>query len=96
MGTFERYIKNINKQYGKNIKAFEDKELDPSKETLAFWNKIQEETGPTESNLGKKSLDLSTHKPMLSIMYTRWGLTNREDNRIGEYGDIEKIAKGEE
>lgn len=85
MSTIQRYMKNINKQYGKNIKAFENKELEPSKETQELWNRIHNETNG--------SLDLNQHNPMLSIIQTRWGFSSRgSDNLINCYDDIVKVA----
>jgi hypothetical protein len=85
MSKIKRYMKNIKKQYGKNIKAFENRELEPSKEVQELWERIHNET--------KGSLDMNQHKPMMSIIQTRWGLSSRgSDNLINSYDDIEKVA----
>lgn len=93
MGKFERYIKNIDKQYGKHMKRFEDRSLEPSKETEALWAKVLKETSEGYEGVSRKGVDLSLHSPMMSVIHYRWGFESRGgDNTINSYADIESIS----
>ena len=80
MNSHKKYIKNIYKQYGKNIKAFEEMTLtaDVPKDIEVLYK--------------KHGLDLTVRKPMVSIINSRWGFPSRDENKIASYEDIERIA----
>lgn len=92
MSIINKFAKRILKQYGKNIRAFEGRDLDPSKETLELWKKIQKETSSNKQNPKRKPLQLSEHKPMLSILHTRWGFASRDKNTFECHDDLVTIA----
>lgn len=98
-----RYAKNIMKQYGKNIKAFEKNiEKEPSKETLKIFERIKKDTTKEVAYKDKKgktkfkkvNLDLTMRKPMMSTIISRWGFKNREAfNKINSYKGLEVLTK---
>lgn len=97
MSVLIKYLKNIEKQYGKNIKAFETNiQKDPSKEIQNLHKKIKKETTKTIYINGKAksvSLDLGLRKPMISILNNRWGFSSSEQNLVSCYNDIQDIIK---
>jgi len=74
-------MKHISKQYGKNMKKFEDATLNggnPSEEIREF----------------DKKHNITQRKPMISIINNRWGFPSRSDNNlIKSVEDIENVAK---
>lgn len=58
MSKWQRSMRNIYKQYGKNIKAFEKMDISIPKYTEDLFN--------------KHGLDINSRRPMMSVMHTRW------------------------
>lgn len=81
MSVIKRYLKNIYKQYGKNMEKFEDmlSNNSPSKEVLDFREKY----------------GIHDVKPMISIKHSRWGFPSRENNLINSVSDIKEVSQSE-
>lgn len=94
MSTYKRFCKNILKQYGKNIKAFEESDGTPSKETQAIWDRVLKETSKGYKGETRRGVNLAEHKPMVSIFSQRWGFPSREKNHVECYQDLVDIAEG--
>ena len=74
-------MKRIYKQYGKNIKAWEERET----ENAVVPKHIEE--------LYKKyNLDLASRKPFISVRHYKWGNCVPENKRIDTYQKLEDYA----
>jgi len=78
MSKYQRSIRNIYKQYGKNIKAFEKMKTDIPKYT--------------EDLFEKHGLDLNARKPMISIMITRWNSGKKDEDCVDTYEKLKEVA----
>jgi hypothetical protein len=77
-------MKNIYKQYGKNIKAWEEREDEGQnvpKHIVALYKKYD--------------LDLTSRKPFISIRHWRWDNCVPEDRRTDTFAKLEAIALSE-
>ena len=83
MGKYQRSLKNIYKQYGNNIKAWESKEEGQSvpNHVVDFYKKYD--------------LDMNARKPFISIRHWRWGNCSPEERRIDTFTKLEEIALNE-
>ena len=81
-GTYYRRMKNIQKQYGKHMKAYENNMLEMKESDYLI-------------NLFKKhGLPISGLKRAPSIIHSRWGFESAgEKNRINEVDDIAQYIK---
>jgi predicted metal-dependent hydrolase len=82
MGIYQRYMKRIYKQYGKNIKSWEDREKEGK----------QELPKEIEDLYKKYKLDLATRKPFISVRHYRWGNCVPEERRIDTFEKLESIS----
>jgi hypothetical protein len=82
MGKYERSLKNIYKQYGKNIKAWDDKEKNAV---------VPQEI---EKMYEKYGFDLSARKPFISVRHWRWGNCIPKERQVDTFEKLEKIAMG--
>ncbi len=80
MSKWQRSMRNIFKQYGKNIKAFENMDLSVPKYIEDLYKKYD--------------LDLNDRRPMISIRHYRWGNTRKPEDQIDTYEKLKEVANG--
>lgn len=81
MSKHQRSIRNIYKQYGKHIKAWEERESknsEPPKHIIDLYKKYD--------------LDINSKKPFISIRHYRWDNCVPEDRRIDTFQKLEDFA----
>ena len=80
MSKHQRSMKNIYKQYGKHIKAMEER-VD-NYQVPDYIMKVFEKYG----------LDINSRKPFISIRHWRWDNCVPESKRIDTFAKLEELA----